>query len=89
MQSGAGGKDIIHQQDVFPLYSMRLLDAEGLMEVMAAGLTAESGLRDGGAPTFQEVKANTLLPFWKTGSGQKQGLVEAPFAQALDMERNG
>ena len=58
------------------------------MQIIAAGCTAESSLGDCVAVASEQIKADFFPPFWKAGLSQKQRLVESPFAQPLNMQRN-
>lgn len=89
VQGRASGENIIHQQDAPASDRLRLAQTERASQIAAPLCAVKLRLRHSGPVPLEQVRLNFLFPCRKAGFGQEQRLIEAPPAQAADVQRHG
>ena len=86
---GAGGVDIIDEQDRRPGNPGRVRQGEGIGQVAAPLFAAQQRLRSGWPVSPEQVRHYPVPPLGQASPGNDQGLVESPGAQSAAVQGDG
>lgn len=88
VQGRASGVNVIHQQDAFISDFLWSTETESPSQIAASFCAVKLGLRHSIPVPLEQVRLNFPSPSRKAGFGQEQRLIEAPPAQAADVQRH-